>query len=360
MAALVAAGATPAAAITASPSSSSGADGRIENAVRVGTALYIGGSFTAVDGSTHTRLAALDAATGVLDDGFNVGVDGDVRSLAAEGTTLYIAGQFTTVGGKARKNVAAIDTTTGAVLPFAPRTSALVQSIDAANGVVYLGGKFLKVNGSAQPFVAAVDAADGTLVPGFNPHPSASLLAVKATDTGVYVGGNFQTIDGQGRNYVAQLSLAGNVRNWDAGLPFDSQVFDLTLGNGGQVYLATGGHLPGGNSIYNIDPVTGTQQWQVQMDGNVQSVEVANGVIYAGGHFSFIKPCDRQGVCTETVMRKKAIAIDASGDVLPWAPKFNTPFGIFDFTMAGGNLYALGDFTTVNGTSRPHIARFVL
>ncbi|MGI8888569.1 MAG: hypothetical protein ACR2GB_06305 [Nocardioidaceae bacterium] len=42
------------------------------------------------------------------------------------------------------------------------------------------------------------------------------------------------------------------------------------------------------------------------------------------------------------------------------APKFNSALGVFDFTAASGNLYALGDFTTVNGDSHPHIARFVL
>jgi trimeric autotransporter adhesin len=314
----------------------------------------------AVDGTSHTRLAALDAASGVVDDNFDVGVDGDVTSLAASGTTLYVAGQFTAVGGEARMNVAAIDTTTGEVLPFAPTTSALVQSIDVVHGVVYLGGKFLKVNGTAQPFVAAVDAATGDLDRDFNPRPSASLLVVNATDRGVYIGGNFRSIDGAARNYVAQLNFAGDVLPWDAGLPFDSQVFDLTKGNGGRVYVGTGGHLPGGNSIYSIDPVTGDHQWQVQMDGNLQSVAVANGIIYGGGHFSFRKPCDDQGVCTPTIMRKKAVAIGVAGKVLPWAPKFNTPFGIFDFTTAGGNLYALGDFTQVNGISRPHIARFPL
>ena len=47
------------------------------------------------------------------------------------------------------------------------------------------------------------------------------------------------------------------------------------------------------------------------------------------------------------------IAIDAAGDLLAWPPKFNTPFGILDSTAAGGNLYALGDFTRVNGVSTP-------
>jgi phosphoribosylformimino-5-aminoimidazole carboxamide ribonucleotide (ProFAR) isomerase len=352
------AGALPASAITRTPESSSSADGRVENAVQIGADLYIGGLFTSVDGTTHTRLAALNAATGVLDPNFSVDVNGEVTSLAVSGTTLYIAGSFSMVGTVARTNVAAIDTSTGTVLPFASTTSAIVYSIDVANGVAYLGGKFTNVNGTTRKYLAAVDATTGTLE-SFNPKPLASVYVVKAAADGVYVGGNFQTIGGASRNYAAKLDASGGVTSWDAGLPFDSQVFDLTVDNG-NVYLATGGHSPGGNSVYSVTADTGAFQWQVQTDGNVQSVEVANGMVYAGGHFNYLKPCVA-GVCTVTDPRKKALSVDpAAGGVSSWNPTFNSSLGVWDFTAAGGSLYALGDFTTVNKTSQPHIARFAL
>jgi hypothetical protein len=295
----------------------------------------------------------------VLDPSFSVDVNGEVTSLAADGTTLYIAGTFTSVGGQPRTNVAAIDTTSDTVLPFSPTPSATVFSVDAANGVVYLGGKFTTVNGVTRRNVAAVDAATGQVVQSFNPKASAAVYVVKVGNGGVYVGGSFQTIGGVPRNYVALVDPAtGAVQPWNAGLGYDSQVFDLVL-DGGQVYLGAGGHLPAGNSVYSIDATTGAHNWQVQTDGNVQTVEVVNGTVYAGGHFNYLKPCDSSGVCTATVARKKALAVDpATGTVLGWAPKFNSKLGIWDFTAAGGNLYALGDFTTVNGQSHPHIARF--
>jgi outer membrane protein assembly factor BamB len=358
--ALVSLGASPAAAVSLSPATSSSANGRVEAAVQAGADLYIGGLFTSVDGAARAHLAALDAGTGMLDPSFNVNVNGEVTSLAVAGSTLYIAGSFTAVGPEARTNVAAIDTSTGQVLPFSPTPSSLVKSIDVANGVAYLGGKFAKVNGKSMPFLAAVDATTGALVPGFNPRPSAIVQKVKAYDGGIYVGGNFQSIGGLARNYVAQLDVNGTVLPWDAGLPYDSAVLDLTLDNG-EVYLATGGHLPGGNSAYGVDAASGAQQWQVQTDGNVQAIEIANGVVYAGGHFDYLKPCDATGTCTPTVQRKKLLAIDPiTGTVLDWAPRFNSPLGVWDLAAGGGNLYALGDFTTVNGVSHPHIARFAL
>lgn len=359
-ASLLVTSASPASAVVANdPVGSSETNGRVENSVELGTHLYIGGTFTAVDGSAHTNLAALDAATGTLDPGFSVDVNGPVTSLAASGSTLYIAGNFTAVGASQRTNVAAVDTLTGNVLPFQATPSATVQTVDVANGIVYLGGAFTTVNGARRKYVAALDAGTSALLK-FNPKPKAKVYVVKATDAGIYIGGNFQTVGTSSRNYVARLNLDGTVQSWTADLPFDTQVFDLTS-DGTSVYLATGGHLPGGNSVYRVDAQSGSQQWQVQTDGNVQSVEVAGGTVYGGGHFNFLKPCV-QGVCTETSARRKAIAIDPSSGVPldSWTPVFNSSLGVWDFTAAAGNLYALGDFTTVNGTSHPHIARFDL
>jgi outer membrane protein assembly factor BamB len=277
------------------------------------------------------------------------------------GNTLYIAGNFTTVGTASRTNVAAIDIPTGTVLPFAATPSARVASVDVAGGVVYIGGTFTKVNGTRMPYLAGLDATSGALISTFSPKPSAQVLVVKATSTSLYVGGNFQTIAGVARNYVAQLDFSGNVLPWDAGLGFDSRVFNIAFDptDATAVYLAAGGHLPNGNSVYRIDAATGAHIFQVQVDGDVHGLVVTNGTVYAGGHFNFLKPCDSSGVCTPGAKRRKAIAISAlTGQVLDWAPNFNSSLGIFNMNVADGNLYAFGDFTTVNGKSHPHIARF--
>ncbi|MDX6307010.1 MAG: hypothetical protein QOI06_56 [Nocardioidaceae bacterium] len=359
--ALLLAAAPPAGAISISPDTSSGTNGRVESSVQVGSDLYIGGTFTTVDGAAHSNIAALDAASGILDASFNVGVNGEVASMAVSGTTLYIAGNFTTVGTASRTNVAAIDLPTGTVLPFAATPSARVASVDVAGGVVYIGGTFTKVNGTRMPYLAGLDATSGALISTFSPKPSAQVLIVKATSTSLYVGGNFQTIAGVARNYVAQLDFSGNVLPWDAGLGFDSRVFNIAFDptDATAVYLAAGGHLPNGNSVYRIDAATGAHIFQVQVDGDVHGLVVTNGTVYAGGHFNFLKPCDSSGVCTPGAKRRKAIAISAlTGQVLDWAPNFNSSLGIFNMNVADGNLYAFGDFTTVNGKSHPHIARF--
>ncbi|MGA8980400.1 MAG: hypothetical protein WB473_14930, partial [Pedococcus sp.] len=101
--------ATPAlAAVSRTPAPSSTAVGPVLNSVEAGGRLYIAGSFTKVDNTSHQGLAALDAATGVRESGFRVDVVGTVNALATDGTVIYLGGDFTSVGGVPRKNLAAV------------------------------------------------------------------------------------------------------------------------------------------------------------------------------------------------------------------------------------------------------------
>jgi hypothetical protein len=105
---------------------------------------------------------------------------------------------------------------------------------------------------------------------------------------------------------------------------------------------------------------TGTQRWQVKTDGNVQTVEVQGGDVYAGGHFNntCLPPSDGATRCLVDFASRKAVVVDeGTGAARPLAT-FNSAFGIWDLTTAGGNLYALGEFTKVNGLNRAGIARF--
>ena len=81
-----------AAVLRPTPRSSSHADdGTVYTSVQVGSRLFVGGSFTSVDGTGLGALAAI-CATGRLDTSFRADVDGDVRSLASDGRTLFIGG----------------------------------------------------------------------------------------------------------------------------------------------------------------------------------------------------------------------------------------------------------------------------
>ncbi|NNC81849.1 MAG: hypothetical protein HKN94_17035 [Acidimicrobiales bacterium] len=78
------------------------------------SALYVGGRFTQWDGNFRGRIAKLDPL-GNLDPTFKPSVSARVQSIAARNDKVFLGGSFTTVDGLPRLGLAAVDATTGAV-----------------------------------------------------------------------------------------------------------------------------------------------------------------------------------------------------------------------------------------------------
>ena len=116
-----------------------------------GNAAYAGGLFThAVKGTTtadRANLMSVDLSTGNLRS-FKADTNGSVNALASDGAALYLGGTFTTVNGVPRSRVAKVDLTTGAVDPtFVADVGALVDDMVVVGGTLYLGGEFNTVDG---------------------------------------------------------------------------------------------------------------------------------------------------------------------------------------------------------------------
>jgi outer membrane protein assembly factor BamB len=67
------------------------AGGRAIVASADGTRIFVGGSFTQVNGANRYRVAALDATTGALVPGWTPGTNARVSTLAISGDSLYLA-----------------------------------------------------------------------------------------------------------------------------------------------------------------------------------------------------------------------------------------------------------------------------
>ncbi|HEY7607184.1 MAG TPA: laminin G, partial [Actinomycetes bacterium] len=82
-------------------------NGRVNAVAYLGGTIYLGGSFTAVEGQPRGGLAACDAASGNLLS-WNPNANGVVRALKVSpaGTRVYAGGDFTAVGGAIRARVA--------------------------------------------------------------------------------------------------------------------------------------------------------------------------------------------------------------------------------------------------------------
>lgn len=101
-----------------------------------GTDVVVGGNFTTVEGQTRAGICAFDAVTGVLTSkfaGFTLtGGSATIYSAHFDPsalTTLYVGGSFTSVNGTARNRAAALTYSSLAVTSFNPNCSATVRVI---------------------------------------------------------------------------------------------------------------------------------------------------------------------------------------------------------------------------------------
>src|ERR671911_543053 len=216
-------------------------DGRVNAVVYLGGTVYLGGSFTQVDGQTRNRLAACDAATGNLLS-WNPNANGVVRALKVSpaGTRVYVGGDFSAVGGATRARVAALNPTSGAAFGWSPYVNDSVKSITTSNSgaTVYVGGDFDSAEGAGRRHLAAFNATSGNLT---------SLKPTISNGTG-----NFATVPASGN----------------------------TVFVGGR---ASGGYV----QAYGPN-VGGTPVWNVGTNGDVEALAVSSSILYVGGHFTSI------------------------------------------------------------------------
>src|SRR5690348_4618122 len=126
--ALVIASASQAVAVLpTTPDPTWGTNGKVDVVLRVGSTVYLGGTFTELDDTATTatapasNLAGIDTTTGAP-TGFAPTLDGEVFALAAspDGSRLYVGGNFNTVNGKTQKKIAVFNTATGALIAWSP------------------------------------------------------------------------------------------------------------------------------------------------------------------------------------------------------------------------------------------------
>ncbi len=348
-------GAVPASAagtVAASSDSTDGANGRVSAIARVGTRIFIGGSFTMVGGLPRRGLAALDAATGAVDPNWSADVAGEVLSLTASpaGSGIYLGGNFSSVGGLPRANLAAVSTNTGTVSAWNPGANSAVLALTSYSNSVLAGGKFTKIGGYYVLRLAMLDATSGRPDSRFQPRPDGPVSALQLSPgkTGVYVGGSFARIAGQAHANLAGIVLSnGLATNW---YPEASTcpVLGATMTTGGsRLYVACAG---ASNSVASYNTAaSGPRVWRGMADGNVQAVALLGTTLYAGGHFTRMNGAER----------RKVAAFDYStGALQPWAPRLDSPLGVWAVCASTNGVWAGGDFTRVNNSPQQHIAFF--
>lgn len=126
-----------------------------------GSTVYAVGNFTAVDGKTRTRIAAIDAGSGASH--YMGSLNSMAYAVATKGQNVYVGGQFTAANGAKRSRLAAFDTDNGALRPWSPSVNRAVQGLAVApdNGSVVIAGHFDHLNGKWAYGSARVNTGSG-------------------------------------------------------------------------------------------------------------------------------------------------------------------------------------------------------
>jgi PKD repeat protein len=313
-----------------------------------GSRVYVGGSFTQVNGASVWRIAALNATTGQLITSFLPKPAGPVRAIVATATSVYMGGLFSSVGSDQRPGVAEVSATNGTVTPFAPqvtggRVNGLVLSPDKSQLII--GGQFTAINGSSNPGygLGSVSTADGSLLP----------FAVNNTVRN----GNTQAA-------VTSLSSDG----------------DSFYGTG-YVY-GSGGNLEG---AFRANFNGGTVDWIEDCHGDSYSVKPIGDVVYVASHshycgniggfpqtdpWGFHRALAFSKAATSTVTQDiygyPSFTGNPAPSLLNWYPDLDTGTATGQnqgpWTVDGTSKYVVmgGEFKNVNNTAQQGLVRFAV
>lgn len=354
--------------------------GRVLVVASSGANVFVGGELTSVGGLVRRGLAALDATTGVGVPGFRADANNlplDLE-LSADGRRLYVGGSFTSINGVPRSRLAAISPTTGAVLTgFVGNANNSVLALAYAGQRLYAAGQFTYVNGVRRLHVARVNPLTGAVDAGFVANtvgPTGTLrrggmvqgLAVTPDGTKAFLGGPFTSVNGK----VLPQGIA--VVDGRTGAPLLRQLSGVARCKKSgpwivHLYLSPDGRrLYGGDvcpdSIYEWDAVnlsTTTRPtgllWRSWCNAGMQGALEVDGRFYYGSHGGDL---GRGGYCwtspanhTTVARQRLAVFSAATGALAPDAVAMNSPMGVWSITRVPAGLLVGGDFTFV-GNSR--------
>jgi len=369
-------------------------DGSVRAIVQVGSTIFAGGNFTKVaepSGLELSRagLVAFDATDGTISRTIRPSFNGLVQSVVHDGSAVYVAGEFSTVDGVSARGVAKLDPATGKLQRFV-QTNGLVRDLVVRSGRLYLVGNFTKVANQSRLGLAAVDLSTGGLDPevtvpftGVHNGGRTDLIGLDVSPDGsrLVAIGNFSAAGGQPRRQVAVLDVAARpavVTGWSTeGYDdvcverFSTYLRDVDIAPDGRYFVAvTTGAFNGGNSSgtlcdaaarFEIGPESGGQlpTWVNYTGGDtLWSVGITGPVVYIGGHQRWVNnPFQGDSAGPGAVPREGIAALDpVNGLPLSWNPGRARGVGAFALYATDEGLWVGSDTARIGGENRPRIA----
>jgi hypothetical protein len=123
---------------------------------------------------------------------------------------------------------------------------------------------------------------------------------------------------------------------------------------------ATVGVVPfaGGAQALEANTVVANASSSWQTNGTVWALGYANGVVYASGDFTSVRPPGAAAGTNEVARTRLAAFSSTTGALLPFNHTLNAKAWVMVPSADGGTMYIGGDFTRVDGATRSHLAAF--
>jgi uncharacterized delta-60 repeat protein len=346
--------------------------------------IYIGGTFTALDGTFSAPRVARLLPSGPPDPAFLVGAgfNGDVRALlhSEPARGLYVGGSFTTYQGEPRVGLARLTVgqagiadamPDGAFVPVLGGANPVINAIaEQYDGKILVGGSFSTVNGAVSANLARLNP-DGTLDASFvPPTPSGAVNSIALRPDGrILIGGAFTQLAGQPRRGLARLNLDGTLDpTFIVGTGVNGLVNSVAVAPDGSIYAGGQFSSYNGRSIYNnlvrlsaSGGIDGRFNYSLVstggLNGTVNNVQVRpTGEVLASGLFTQISNSVLPIVAT-TVGRVVQLKSDGSLDAAfnPGGAGANNSVH-HAATMGNGDLVLVGAFSSFNDLPVSRIA----
>lgn len=264
-----------------------GADEQVDALAIWNDTLYVGGAFTEIGGESRDHLAALDLSDGAVDSQWNPGADSSVVAFSISDGAVYAAGWFSDMGGDYGGRVARIDAEDGSVdKQWNPMADEVAYAIGVSSDSVFVGGAFTSIANEHRRRLAAFDVETGTLDEKWDPGADAAIWSLKGLDDWIYMGGGFSEIGQTGRNRLAAVDYEDGsvVDQW---APSSNYSASAMTSIGSSIYIGVGGdrdYL----AAFDVQDGSHLSDWEASVDERVFSLDVHDGMIYAGGLFQAV------------------------------------------------------------------------
>lgn len=361
---------------------------------KVRAAMYSGGEFTQVqsaDRSTtydRANLFSFNPNTGAVNP-LSVSMNGAVYAIASDGKSLYVGGTFTTVNGLARRGIVKMNRTTGVVdQRFNAHLDGPVHEARVVAGQLILGGGFTKR-------LQAVNLATGADTNYFDLtitgdvdgdgswSPRVWRFTVDPSRTHLVAVGNFLTVNGSSRARAFMVDLgptAGTLNDWYyppleracAAASILDYLRDVDFSPDGTWFvIVASGYLPRapqeiGTSLCDAaarfetaNPAPTAPTWINYTGGDtLQSTWVSTDAVYVQGHNRWLDNPYGQDTCGAGCVSRPGIgAIDpVTGRALAWNPTKDRAEGGKDLLRTHHGLWVSSDTTVIGGETHERIA----